>query len=438
MTGGVGNNAVAALWSRSGKIRKRSMVMKKGLVLLLAVLLTGVAALGAQEGPPPPPDGLTFSGSVITGVRWRSNQPNDSGEWGGLFDINAEDDFLVNGDTAALRAVYDRGTYGGSFGLALNANNTQDNFWTADRIYVSEANLWAKVLDSKLGIKAGYFADFDYFSPVDAWSLFSGNAVQLTAYPIPGLQFDVRARTQPFRYMYFADGWNPAVWYENEEFGRNIDAGVRYSNPDFTVWVALDDDYTETAALFGRSNNFQLDVFGYFAYTGIPKLTVGVETKFLDLLSERKNLTDLSKTIGITNVTAINASYQITDAFSARIWLVAGADHFGFGNTARPILGDDGFDGITVAADVELGYKLNDALSFSLRPVFQVPDTEDFSIFNLSVKPKVTWTLAPFPYGATINFWYKLKVLGEGDAAYANNNNEALHHTLNLTFGWTF
>jgi hypothetical protein len=427
--------------------------MKKSLILLLAVLLTGIAALGAQEegsppGPPPPPEGLTFSGSVITGIRYRSNvqvapavgAPGDpdyvAAQFSDRFDINAEDDYLVNGDTAALRAAFTRPNYGANFALSLTANNTQDNFWTADRIYVSEANLWAKVLDNKLGVKAGYFYDFDYFSPVNSWSLYAGSATQVTVYPIPGLQFDVRARNSPINYIYFADGFNTAAWYNGEQYARNIDGGIRYSNPNFTAWVALDDDYTEIP--FGRTNPYELDIFGYFAYTGIPKLSVGVETKFLDLLSERNNLTDASKTIGITNVTAINASYQITDAFSARLYLVAGSDHFGFGNTARPILGDDGYDGITVAADVELGYKLNDALSFSLRPVFQVPDTEDFSIFNISVKPKVTWTLAPFPYGATIIFWYKLKVLGEGDAAYTANNDEALHHTLNLTFGWNF
>jgi hypothetical protein len=437
---------------------KEYLGMKKSLILLLAVLLTGVAALGAQEEgpppPPPPPEGLTFSGSVITGVRWRSavlvtpavrvdpNDPNSAvvtpAEVTNRFDIDSGDDYLVEGDTAALRGALNKGTYGANFGLSLNANNTQGGFWVPDRLYVSEASLWAKVLNEKLGLKAGYFGDFDYFSPVNAWSLANGaasNAVQVTAYPIGGLQIDVRFRNSDSN---FAAGWNPPNWYNAEQYANNIDAGVRYVNSNFTVFAAFDNDYTLfVPGPFARANENQTDAYAYFAWTGVPKLTVGVESKFLDLTSQRSDPADATKDLGITNVTALNASYQITDAFSARLWLVAGADHFGFGSGADALLGADGF---TVAADLELGYKINDALRVTLRPVFQIPNTEKTSVMNLSVKPKLEWTIGTMPYGATVNCWYMLRYYGgeEENTSYVNNGSDALFHTIAVTFGWTF
>jgi hypothetical protein len=414
--------------------------MKKSLILLLAVLLTGIAVLGAQEegpppGPPPPPEGLTFSGSVITGLRWRSYSAGGYN----VLDIDAGDDYLVEGDTVALRGAVNKGTYGANFGLSLNANNTQGGFWVPDRLYVSEASLWAKVLNDKIGVKAGYFGDFDYFSPVMAWSLAGGaasNALQLTAYPISGLQIDVRAKNTASN---FAGQWNPPDWYNGEQYARNIDAGVRYVNPNFTAFLAFDNDYTPwTGGPFDRlgQNDNQIDIYGYFGFTGVPKLTVGVETKFQDLTSEGTNAAT-NEDVGITNITAINASYQISAAFSARLWLIVGADHFGFGSGATPLLGDA--DGFTVAADVELGYKLNDALRITLRPVFQIPNTEKTDIFNISVKPKLEWTLATMPYAATINCWYMLRYYGgETNGAYIANDNEALFHTIAVTFGWSF
>jgi hypothetical protein len=413
--------------------------MKKGLVFALVVVMVGAAVLGAQEGPPPPPEGLTFSGSVITGLRYRSYA---AGLGDNVFDIEAGDDYLVEGDTAALRGTLNKGTYGATFGLSLNANNSYAGMWTTGAVYVSEASLWAKILDNKIGVKAGYFGDFDYFSPVNAWSLAGGsasNALQLTAYPIDGLQIDVRtknlknANTKEPVFMAVTNDW-----YKGDEYLSNIDVGVRYVNPSFTVFVAFDDDFTwkDPSNLFARANEYQTDVFGYFAFTGVPKLTVGVESKFLDLTSHRTDMAT-GEAVGITNVSALNASYQITDALSARIWLIAGADHLGMSGlpAAYQLLGSDYF---TAAVDVEAAYKLNNSIRFILRPVFQIPTTEKPEIFNISVKPKVEWTLFAFPYAATINFWYMLRYYSTDGAAYVGNNNENLNHTIAATFGWTF
>jgi hypothetical protein len=422
---------------------------KEGLILFLTALTVGATALGAQE----PVEGLVFSGSVITGLRYRS-----FGSMGGgynVFDIDAGDDYLVEGDTASLRAALNKGFYGATFALSLNANNSYAGFWTVGDLYVSEATAWAKLLNDKLQAKVGYYGDFDYFSPVNAWSLAgaggASNALQMTVYPMPGLQIDVRTKnlsnlnhaSHP-QFMGFQNNW-----YNGEEYLRNIDAGLRYVNPNFTAFVAFDDSSTASTAgtpeVLGSDGVTvvepavsgdavtQADVYGYFAWTGVPKLSVGVESKFLDLTSERKNFG--GDAIGITNVTALNANYQFTGALSARLWLIAGAASDGL-DGASELLADDG--GFTFTADAEAAYKLNDALTFSLRPIFNVPNTKNFDVFNISVRPKVAWTLAAIPYAATINFWYKLRVYGEKTTSYANNDHEALNHTVALTFNWSF
>jgi hypothetical protein len=431
------------------------------LILFLAVLLTGVAALGAQEGPPPPPpppEGLAFSGSVITGVRYRSyvplGGPGTPAE--NRIDIDAGDDFLSSGDTAALRAALNKGTYGANFGLALNANNTPDGFWVGDKyVYVNEASLWGKFLDNKIGVKAGYYADFDYFTPVNVWSLGANSAIQLTVYPIDGLQIDVKSVIQPANL--FFGMWNAPKWYEGdkwvEEWARNVDVGVKYVKPNFTAFVGLDDLYTIGSPGDSTTNppvpavadSTQVDVFAYFGWTGTPKLTATVETKFLDLTSERAHPIEQDKDYGITNVTGVQVGYQITDALFARAFFLLGALAPGFPagmavgqGAAKPLLGEDGF---SLAVDIEASYKLNDALTFYLKPAFQIPDTDPAvgdMWFDFGVRPKVAWTVAPGPYAATINFSYWLKVFGEDGWAYTNNNKEALHHTVAVTFGWTF
>jgi hypothetical protein len=435
--------------------------MKKSLILLLAVLLTGIAVLGAQEegpppGPPPPPEGLTFSGSVITGLRWRhwvAGAPGTAGT-DNVFDIDAGDDYLVEGDTAALRGALNKGTYGANFGLSLNANNTEAQFWTVDRIYASEASLWANFLNNKLGVKAGFFGDFDYFTPVLALSLGpegGTDAVQLTAYPIDGLRIDVRTRNSPNNKA-FMGPWGTPRWYDAEQFGRNIDAGVKYSNPNFTVFAAFDDTFTpDSGNPFMLDPNtglptavpdpayvaevYRADAFAYFGFTGVPKLTVGLEGRFIDLMSERKK-PGTNDAVGITIATALNASYQISDAFSARVWLLAGAIPIGGSMmVANELLGTDGF---TTGVDVELAYKLND-LTFSLRPIVQIEDTNaNDMIIDFSVKPRVSWAIAQMPYAATINFWYMLRYYGENGVGYASNNNEELAHSIAVTFGWNF
>jgi hypothetical protein len=414
---------------------------------VLVLLVAGVAALGAQEE-------LTFSGSVISGLRYRSyvGGPLDKEN---VFDIDAGDDYLVEGDTATLRGALNKGFYGANFALSLNANNTQGNFWTVDRIYVSEASLWAKILNEKLRVKAGFFADFDYFTPVNAWSLGPAggtDALQLTVYPIEGLQFDVRTKNSPHNTQYPQAGFKSPVWYAGEQFARNIDVGVRYSNPSITAFVALDDKYDIPGAenidetkppVLPRQTGYQTDVYAYFAYTGIPKLTVGLESKFLDLTSERvvfddfkkEDATHKTKDVGITNITGINASYQITDAVSLRAWFVLGASEDGLVLDANELLENDGF---TFTVDLEGSYKINDALTFSLRPIFVIPDTEDADIFDISVKPKLAWTVVPGPHAATINFWYKLRYYSEDGANYIGNDKESLNHTVACTFNWTF
>jgi hypothetical protein len=431
------------------------------LILALALLVVGAAALGAQEGPPPPPDGLSFSGSVITGLRYRSyaadGNENVTGDhdmdpatpdqlynratYGyNVFDIDAGDDYLVEGDTAALTATYNKGNYGGTFSLAFNANNSRFGLWTPLALNINEVSLWGQFLDNKIKVKAGQFGDFDYTSPINVWSMAGGpasNAIHLTVYPIQGLQFDVRTKNL----QNSNPDHNPFVsnnWYTGMDYVRNIDVGVRYVNPNFTVALVLDDDYTKPGSVAGppppfARGDYQVDVYGIFAFTGVPKLSVGLETRFYDLTSERKKL-GTTDALGITNVTALNASYQITDALSARLWVDVGADIAGLTGGALALLQDDGF---TVAADLEMAYKLNDSITFSLRPMFGIPDT-DKEGFIVSVKPRVSWAIAPFPFAATINFWYMLRYYDEHTTAYTNNDKEALNHTVACTFGWTF
>jgi hypothetical protein len=396
---------------------------------VLVLLVAGVAALGAQEE-------LTFSGSVISGLRYRSY----AGGAENVFDIDAGDDYLVEGDTATLRGALNKGAYGANFALSLNANNTQGNFWTVDRIYVSEASLWAKILNEKLQVKAGFFGDFDYFTPVNAWSLGPAggtNALQLTVYPIEGLQIDVRTKNAPNNTLPVG-GFGSYTRFEGDEFGRNIDVGFRYSNPSITAFVAFDDNYAVPGPFNAYPNEYQADVYAYFAYTGVPKLSVGLETKFLDLLAERKKIDEGSgeeEDVGITNITGINASYQITDAFFLRAWFILGASSAGMVGDVNELLENDG---ITFTVDLEGSYKINDALTFSLRPIFVIPDTDKTDIFDISVKPKLAWAIAPGPHAATINFWYMLKYFSEKGANYIGNDNESLNHTVACTFNWSF
>jgi hypothetical protein len=415
------------------------------LILFLAVLLTGVAALGAQEGPPPPPpppEGLAFSGSVITGLRYRNNVQIDPAvidntgvvttpaKFGDRFDVDATDDYLSAGDTAQLRGALNKGFYGLNFGLALNANNTQDGFWVVDQMYVNEASLWAKFLDNKIGVKAGYYADFDYFTPVQAYSLGASSAVQLTVFPIAGLQIDVKSRLSPFNNVFGT--WAAPVWYDGEEWARNVDVGVKYVAPNFTVFAAFDNDYSLVPPP-GRASE-QIDVFGYFGWTGTPKLTATVDGKFFDLTSEVKDAA--GDAVGITIATALNVGYQISDALSARAWFIAGSVPIGGSiMAAKPLLGEDGF---TFGVNAEVSYKLNDKFTFFLTPVFQIPDTEKADIFDISVRPKMAWALATGPYAATINFSYTLRVYGKDGEAWSSNNEEALLHIAAVTFGWNF
>ncbi|MDR1177092.1 MAG: hypothetical protein LBK83_16655 [Treponema sp.] len=413
--------------------------MKKSLMLILTALTVGVTALGAQE----PVEGLAFSGSVITGLRYRS--------FGGtagynVFDIEASDDYLSEGDTATLRAALNRGFYGASFALTLNANNTQANLWTVDRIYAGEVSLWAKLLNDKLRIKAGYDYDYDYFTPVSAWCLTpdwpGSNALQLTVYPIEGLQIDVRAKNSPANNAF--GSWQTPAWYKGEEYARNIDVGVKYVNPNFTVFAAFDDNWTAGTPgdqqadppVDAVDDSTQADIFGYFAFTGIPKLALSMESKFQDLTAEKKDI-DGDK-IGVTNITALQAGYQITDAFYARVFFIAGGPGKpgSFFNT-KPLLGEEGF---SFAVDAEFSYRLNDALTLSLRPIFQIPDTEYADHFDLFVKPKVAWTLASFPYAATINFWYMLGYYSDESETWkaSGNGKDNLFHTLAVTFNWSF
>jgi hypothetical protein len=395
--------------------------MKK-ITAISALLILMAGAAFAQA-----PGGLTFSGSVITGLRFTSLAfPNNKN----ILDIYAGDDYLVGGDTAALRAALNQGTYGANFGLSLSANNSHDAFWTPAEIYVSEASLWAKFLDNKVGVKAGYFSDFDYFSPVMAWSLAGGAAsdsIQLTAYPIEGLQIDVRTKNK-------AGSTAQGTWFDAEQWAKNVDIGVRYSNPSFTVFAAFDDNWTPASA-FAPLDAWQADAFLYFGYTGIPGLTASVETKFLDLFSERQDIA--GKAVGITNVTALQVAYQITGDLSARAWFfLGGAAIGGPGMTAAELLGADGF---TLGVNAEVGYQITDSLKFTLTPIFQIPNTENSDIFDFSVKPKLAWTIAPFPYAATINFFYNFAKFGKGGGLASMFTEESpIVHTISVTFGWNF
>jgi hypothetical protein len=418
----------------------RSIFMKRSLVLVLVALVVGAAFVGAQEGPPPPPpppEGLTFSGSVSTGLRYQSYAGGKEHQ----FDIYSFDDLLANADTVALRGALNKGSYGANFGLSLNANNTIDGFLNLDRIYVSEASLWTNALNNKLRVKGGYFMDFDYITTITASSLGYSNALALTVFPIQGLQIDVRTKNSPANKT---DIWRLPTWYTGEQWARNIDGGVKYVNPNFTVFVGLDDDYTAPDG-FMRFHEYQTDIFANFAWTGTPKLTASIEGRLYDLTTERTNpvvvdsITGTSTggdDVGMTIASGLVFGYQITDALFTRAWIYLGAAPLGGpGIVVKQLLGEDGF---SVGVNAEVSYKINDAFTVSLTPIFQILDTENADIFDLSVKPKVVWNIAAGPYASSIHLSYKLNVYGEGGGAYVSNNNEALHHTVGLSFGCNF
>jgi hypothetical protein len=378
---------------------------------------------GGNRGPdsPPPPTGIALSGSVISGLRFQ-NTGN-----GNIIDVYAGDDYLVGGDTVAFRGALNQGTYGLNFGLSLNANNTYDGFWTSDRLYVTEANVWAKFLESKIAVKAGFFGDNDYFTPVNAWSLAGGpasNAVLLTIAPIPGLQFDIRAKTIDFPHAAPAP---THTWFDPEDFARNIDFGVRYVNPSFTFFVGFDN---------GNGPNYQqIDVEAYFGFTAIPKLTLSVESKFQNLTEENGG--------ALTAVAGLQAGYQIADALFARIFIDLGAAAPGFGGPPPATALLTKGTGFTLSTNTEFQYTLNDAIKLFFTIGVQIPNTDDIHL-DVFVKPKLAWTLGPFPYAATINFFYTFYYYGEPSASYpvaswySTNGGKSIANTLSLTFGWTF
>jgi hypothetical protein len=399
-------------------MEKQRHTGRRAAALILAMFVVSAVSLYAQA-----PAGLSLSGGVTSGFRFRTLV---SPALENQIDLYAFDDVLVNGDTAALRGALDQGTYGANFGLSLNANNSADGMFTPVGVTVSEASFWAKFLDNKVGIKAGYFGDPDYFTPLGAWSLAglaASDSIQLTAYPLEGLRIDVRTRNWPV-------GAAGSVLFNAEQFAKNIDFGVKYSNPTFMVFAAFDDNCTP-------ADVWQADAFLYFGYTGIPGLTLSVESKFLDLFAERKDMA--GDAVGITNKTSVQAAYQITGDLSARAWFYVGSaaisgPAIGFG---EELLGAEGF---TFAVNAEVGYRLNESLRITLTPVFQIENTKNADIFDISIRPRLEWNIAPFPYAATVFFYYKFEKYGKGGLLAKDFTGEEspIIHSIGAVFSWAF
>jgi hypothetical protein len=183
-------------------------------------------------------------------------------------------------------------------------------------------------MEKRLGLLSGHSPILEF----QGWPASFGT--QLSVNPVEGLSIAVRTKNKASS--------TSKDWYAGEQFARNIDVGIKYSNATFTAIAAFDDNYVKKeGSPFDPISEYLANAYAYasFKLTAVPKLGLGVETRFNDLLQEAEDADE--EAVGITNITALSVSYQITDALSSLLWGYAGAGPIAAGAT-KQLLGEAG------------------------------------------------------------------------------------------------
>jgi hypothetical protein len=405
--------------------------------LVLVLLAAGTVALGAQEGPPPPPEGLTWSGSLNTGVRFSTYLVDNL-----LAMPKGEDpnfDHYLDGPVnfLMLNGRYEKGNYGAQFGLGFTPSYSPAAP-EPDQIFLNNAFGWVYALDRKLYIRAGKIEEFNW--TINIWSPNYRRLSWAAGYTIfDGLTVNV--------YGDIPNPSDPTAEITPEAYARNLDLGIYYTSSPFDFQLVVDDKgkYHEG----GPTNVDQLDIFFQVTLKSIPKLNLSLESKFQNLYSSNDDAL-------IGNITGINAEYKFTDKFGAKLWTQLGNGDFTgfFGATDKAI--DEDMD-FTLALKPQVNYAISDSLKFFFDVWFTVPRITEFEDFNLRLFPSLQWVIAPGPFfpAASIKFAYYLDVYNDdrplvpnsdpagGPPVFAGgskfrNDDEALAHVFFVAFAISF
>jgi hypothetical protein len=385
--------------------------------LALALLLAGAMALGAQEGPPPPPEGLTFSGGLNTGVRFTTYAVDGfAPKADPYFDHYITDLGPVN--FLMLNGRYDGGNYGAQFGLGFTPVDPGFAAPPSDMIAINNAFGWVYALDKKLHIRAGKVEEFNWTS-VNVWSPNYRRLSWAAGYTvIDGLTVNV-----------YGDIPNPGITdqFTPEAYAKNLDLGVYYTSTPFDFFVVVDDtgNYRPSGGNNGSPGDptaippvpatpaadpdpDHLDAFFQFSLKSVTNLTLSLESKVQNIYSSDSDLRPIS------NITGILAGYKFTDKLAAQTFVQLGNGDFTtfFDGGAKAI--DEDMD-FTFALKPQVSYAITDSLKVYLDAAFSVPRTQSFEDFNMYFLPWIQWAIAPGLFGpaAQIQFRYRLDVYND-------------------------
>jgi hypothetical protein len=399
--------------------------------LLAALFVLGPALqLAAQNGPP---DGLTLSGALNTGVRFTTFAPDGFSPKSDypLFDHYITDLGPVN--FLQFNGRYDGGNYGAQFGLGFTPADPGFAAPPPDILAVNNAFGWVYAFDKKLHIRAGKVEEFN-FSSVNVWSPNYRRLSWAAGYTIfDGLTVNV-----------YGDIPNPSITnvYPPEEYAKNIDLGVYYTSAPFDFFVVFDDtgnyrgDNADPAA-------DHLDAFFQFSLKSVTNLTLSLESKIQNIYtSDAETLPPMS------NITGILAGYKISDKLAAQTFIQVGNGDFTsfFDMGAKPIDKDMDF---TFALKPQVSYAITDFLKVYFDAAFSVPRVQSFDKFNMYFLPWLQWAIAPGFFGpaAQLQFRYRLDVYNDDrpadetgftGGAKVRNDNDALAHSVAIELSISF
>jgi hypothetical protein len=393
---------------------------------VLALLAFGaVATLGAQEGPPPPPEGLTWSGSMNTGVRvstFLADGVPDMAAPPGSTPKKQDDptfDHYLDGpiNFLGLNGRYDKGNYGAQFGLGLTPNFGPPGPPPPDQLAINNAFGWVYALDKKLYIRAGKIEEFNW--TINIWSPNYRRLSWAAGYTLlDGLTVNV-----------YGDIPNPSdttAKITPEAYARNLDLGVYYTSAPFDFQIVVDDK-----GEYHADEGDQLDVFFQVTLKSITNLNLSLESKILNIY----NSNDAAL---IGNITGINVDYKFTDKLGAKLWTQLGNGDFTgfFGANDKAI--DEDMD-FTLALKPQVNYAITDSLKFFFDVFFAVPHVTEFDQFNMRFFPSLQWVVAPGPFfpAASLKFAYYLDVFNY-EPTKLRNDDEALAHTFFVALGINF
>ncbi|GMO48220.1 MAG: hypothetical protein Ta2G_03770 [Termitinemataceae bacterium] len=323
------------------------MNKKIALVLVVAFLVTGVAF--AQDG-----DGLSFSGTLKSGLEWEIGQNHTGGSIRMHNDDEGDVGLLFN-----LDGKYDAGTWGVNFGIQDKFLNGVDDDPTvgafADGNYTNtlglrEAFAWAGFIDNKINVKAGLIDSAVWNTKgIEDESLSNGLGVRLEFNLIEGLSFGA---------MFSANKGD-------DRAGKGLLIGT--SSIDFLLGFKVGASYIHES--FYVSGAFTFYGYGFevgAGFTGVENLLVSVEAIFDG---------------GATSGAEINqnAEYNIDEKIMVGVELkellsggYGGEDHYGeaFAFTAKP----------------KAAIGLTDTIIFTAAlPMVFTPH------FDLAVQPGIKW-----------------------------------------------